>query len=63
MFIKGVVKARREAINVYYKLADDRITKACDIMREVLISRLKNDPLVHFDGFAFLCPFQASAKN
>ena len=38
---KGVVKSRREGINIYYQLADDRITKACDIMREVLISKLE----------------------
>lgn len=38
---KGVVKSRREGINVYYQLSDDRITKACDIMREVLISNLE----------------------
>ena len=38
---KGVVRSRREGINVYYRLSDDRITKACDIMREVLISNLE----------------------
>lgn len=40
---KGVVKSRREGINVYYQLSDDRITKACDIMREVLISKLTSE--------------------
>ena len=40
---KGVVKSRREGINIYYRLADDRITKACDIMREVLIARLESE--------------------
>ncbi|OGP67683.1 MAG: hypothetical protein A2W27_10690 [Deltaproteobacteria bacterium RBG_16_44_11] len=40
---KGVVKSRREGINIYYQLADDRITKACDIMREVLISKLESE--------------------
>jgi len=38
---KGVVKSRREGINVFYKLSDARITQACDIMREVLISNLE----------------------
>ncbi len=38
---KGVVRSRREGINVYYRLSDDRITRACDIMREVLISNLE----------------------
>lgn len=38
---KGVVKSRRDGTNIFYRLADDRITKACDIMREVLISKLE----------------------
>lgn len=38
---KGVVKSRREGINVFYQLSDERITKACDIMREVLIGKLE----------------------
>ncbi|MDP2982946.1 MAG: metalloregulator ArsR/SmtB family transcription factor [Candidatus Latescibacter sp.] len=40
---KGVVKSRREGINVFYQLSDERITKACDIMREVLIGRLESE--------------------
>ncbi len=40
---KGVVKSRREGINVYYQLSDARIMKACDIMREVLISKLMSE--------------------
>jgi ArsR family transcriptional regulator len=40
---KGVVKSRREGINVFYQLSDERITKACDIMRDVLISRLESE--------------------
>jgi len=40
---KGVVKSSREGINVFYQLSDDRITKACDIMREVLLSKIKAD--------------------
>jgi ArsR family transcriptional regulator len=40
---KDVVLSRREGINVFYKLSDERITKACDMMREVLIKRLKEN--------------------
>ncbi|OGJ87385.1 MAG: hypothetical protein A2268_14625 [Candidatus Raymondbacteria bacterium RifOxyA12_full_50_37] len=40
---KGVVKSKREGINVLYKLSDERITKACDIMREVLIGKLEEE--------------------
>ena len=40
---KGVVLSRREGINVFYKLSDERITKACDLMREVLIKSLEQN--------------------
>ena len=40
---KGVVFSRREGINVFYKLSDERITKACDLMREVLIKSLEQN--------------------
>ena len=44
---KGVVLSRRECLNVFYKLSDERITKACDLMREVLIKNLeKNNKLL-----------------
>jgi ArsR family transcriptional regulator, virulence genes transcriptional regulator len=37
----GVVLSRREGLNVFYKLSDERITKACDLIREVLIKNLE----------------------
>jgi DNA-binding transcriptional ArsR family regulator len=40
---KGVVRSRRDGINVFYQLSDERITKACDLMRDVLISRLESE--------------------
>ena len=40
---KGVVLSRREGINVFYKLSDEKITEACDLMREVLIKNLKQN--------------------
>jgi len=40
---KGVVLSRREGLNVFYKLSDERITKACDLMRELLIKILEQN--------------------
>jgi DNA-binding transcriptional ArsR family regulator len=40
---KGVMLSRREGINVYYKLSDERITKACDLMKEVLIKNMEQN--------------------
>ena len=43
---KGVVLSRREGINVFYKLSDERITKACDLMRDVLIKNLEQNKIM-----------------
>lgn len=38
---KGMVLARRQGVNVYYRLADPKILKACDLMRQVLLEHLE----------------------
>ena len=40
---RGVVTARREGVNVFYKLYDQRITRACALMRDVLLKRLEEN--------------------
>lgn len=37
---KGIVKARRDGVNIYYRIANPKVIKACDIMREVLLEQL-----------------------
>ena len=37
---RGVVKARREGLNVYYRVANPKIIRACNLMREVLTEHL-----------------------
>jgi ArsR family transcriptional regulator len=37
---RGVVSTQREGINVYYDVANPKITKACDLMREVLFEHI-----------------------
>ena len=39
---RGMVVATRQGQSVYYSLADDRIIKALDLLREVLASRLQD---------------------
>jgi ArsR family transcriptional regulator len=39
---RGVVSARREGINVYYDVANPKITRACDLMREVLFEHISS---------------------
>ncbi len=43
---KGVVRAYRKGKNVFYHLSDNRIIKACDLMREVLIKNLEQNSKV-----------------
>ena len=38
---KGIVTARRDGLNVYYRLASPKIVKACELMREVLVDHLE----------------------
>ena len=40
---KGIVTSKRKGKNISYKLAYPRIIKAFDIIREVLIEKLKKD--------------------
>ncbi|MFA4857951.1 MAG: metalloregulator ArsR/SmtB family transcription factor [Candidatus Margulisiibacteriota bacterium] len=42
MRAKGIVKARRDGINIFYRIANPKVIKACDIMRQVLIEQLTN---------------------
>ena len=37
---RGVVKARREGLNVYYRVANSKIIRACRLMRDVLVEHL-----------------------
>ncbi len=38
---KGVLKARREGVNIYYSLTNPKVTQACLLMREVLTEQIK----------------------
>ena len=38
---KGIVIARREGSNVFYRLSNPNITQACDLMRQVLLEHLE----------------------
>ena len=37
---RGVVKPRREGVNVYYSLADTKIAEACDIVHDILLNQI-----------------------
>ncbi len=38
---KGVVSTRREGVNIYYRISNDKTIQACDLMREVLLEQLQ----------------------
>lgn len=40
---KGIVASNRKGKNIYYKLTNLKITKAFDIIREILAERLKEN--------------------
>jgi len=39
---KGIVLARRDGLNIHYRLSNPKIIKACDLMRQVLLENLEN---------------------
>jgi ArsR family transcriptional regulator len=39
---RGIVTTRREGLNVFYRLSNPKIIKACDLMRQVLMENLKS---------------------
>ncbi len=44
---KNVVVTRKDGTTTYYKIANPKISKACDLMREVLLEQLaENEKLV-----------------
>jgi ArsR family transcriptional regulator len=38
---RHIVSTRRAGLNIYYKVANPKMIKACDILREVLFEQLK----------------------
>jgi DNA-binding transcriptional ArsR family regulator len=40
---RGVVKTRRDGLNIYYGISNPKIVKACSLIREVLLEQLKKD--------------------
>ena len=40
---KGIVESNRKGKNIYYKLTNPKIVKAFDIIREVLMDRLRKN--------------------
>jgi ArsR family transcriptional regulator len=39
---RGIVDARREGINVFYSLSDPRVCQVCDIIQQILVTRIEN---------------------
>lgn len=40
---RKILKTRREGKKVFYRLSNPKVVKACDIMREVLLEKLKEN--------------------
>ena len=38
---KGIVITRRKGLNIFYRLSNPKIIKACDLMRQVLLEHLE----------------------
>lgn len=40
---KGVLKARREGVNIFYSLVNPKVVQACTLMKEVLTEQVKQN--------------------
>ena len=38
---KGVIQTRRDGVNIYYRIANPKIIRACHLMREVLLEQFQ----------------------
>ena len=38
---QGIIKARKERLNVFYSISNSKIVRACDLMREVLFEQME----------------------
>lgn len=38
---KGILKTRREGVNIYYSVANQKVIEACILMREVLTEQMR----------------------
>ncbi len=38
---KGILRSRREGINIYYSVSNKKVIDACILMREVLMDQMK----------------------
>jgi DNA-binding transcriptional ArsR family regulator len=41
MRYKGILTSRREGINMYYRVANQKVIEACILMKEVLMEQMK----------------------
>lgn len=38
---RGIIRARKEGLNVFYRIANPKIVRACDLIREVLFEHME----------------------
>jgi len=38
---KGILTTRRQGVNIYYKVSNPKVNKACSLMREVLLEQIE----------------------
>ena len=38
---KGILKTRRDGVNIYYSIANSKVIDACNLMRDVMVEMLR----------------------
>ena len=39
----GILESRREGLNIYYRISNSKVTRACELMREVLLEHISRN--------------------
>ena len=41
MKAKGILTSRRDGVHIYYRIANPKVVKACNLMKEILIEQME----------------------
>ncbi len=50
MKAKGILKSRRDGVNIYYRIAYPKVVQACKLMREVMMEQIREKGRLSMSG-------------
>ncbi|MEK6584582.1 MAG: metalloregulator ArsR/SmtB family transcription factor [Nitrospirota bacterium] len=50
MKAKGILKSRRDGVNIHYRIANPKVVQACKLMREVMMEQMREKGRLSMSG-------------